>query len=183
MIRAFRFRLTSALQAVLLAWALPALAEIEAPVARDLRADGQLSRQQHLPILLVLEQEGCHYCAVLEREVIRPMLASGDYVGKKVILRKLDIAGESPLRDFDGRSVTAAEFARRYKAHVTPTLLFLDQDGRELAPKMVGVSNLDFYWSYLDEALDTALAKLEPCRPGGEYRVAGKDAGAGATLC
>ncbi len=184
MMRVPHFWLASALHfAVSLTCALPAIAEtVEAPAAQDLRADGERVRQKGLPILLVIEQAGCHYCKVLDREIIQPLIASGEYMDKKVILRKLDVVGELPIRDFDGKSITASELARRYGAHVTPTLLFLDSDGRELAPKMVGLGTLDFYWTYLDEAINSALAKLQPCKPG-ETSLAQKNAAPGVGLC
>lgn len=184
MMRVLRFWLASTLHfAVLLTCALPVLAEMaEAPAAQDLRADGERARQKGLPILLVVEQAGCHYCKVLDREIIQPLIASGEYMDKKVVLRRLDIVSELPIRDFDGKSTTASDLARRYGAHVTPTLLFLDPDGRELAPKMVGLGTLDFYWTYLDEAINSALAKLQPCKPG-ETSLAQNKTAPGAGVC
>lgn len=186
MTRAFRSWVMPILQlAGLLVCALPALAgEKEAAVLQDLRADGQLSRQNRLPILVVVEQADCHYCKALDREVIHPMVAGGEYDNKKVILRRLDIASELPIRDFNGQPVTPSEFAHRYGAYVTPTLLFLDHAGRELAPKMVGLGTLDFYWTYLDEAIDAALAKTQPCEEAPKDRgLAQKGAAAGLGLC
>lgn len=181
--RAFRSWLTSALSlAVFLTCALPALAETKAPTAQDLQTDGERARRQGLPILLVIEHAECHYCKVLHREIIQPLIASGEYMDKKLILRTLDIASELPIRDFSGKSVTASDLARRHGVHVTPTLLFLDADGRELAPKMVGLGTLDFYWAYLDEAINSALAKLQPCGPG-ETRLAQKEADRDAGVC
>lgn len=184
MMRVLRSWLASALPlAMFLAYALPVLAAtVEAPAAQDLRADGERVRQKGLPILLVVEQAGCHYCKVLDREIIQPLIAGGEYMDKKVILRRLDIVSELPIRDFDGKSITPSDLARRYGAHVTPTLLFLDSDGRELAPKMVGLGTLDFYWAYLDEAINSALAKLQPCKPG-ERSLAQKGAAPDVGLC
>lgn len=185
MTRVLRFRAMGALHlAVLLFCALPAFAQMEgAAMLQDLQADGALARQMRLPILVIVEQADCHYCVTLDREVIRPLIASGQYENKKVILRRLDLTSELPIRDFDGQPVMPAEFAYRYKAYVTPTLLFLGPDGRELADKLVGLGTLDFYWTYLDQAIDTALAGLQPCGPDQGRSVAQKGAAGDAGVC
>ena len=43
---------------------------------------------------------------------------------------------------------------------MTPTLLFVDSQGRELAERMVGVTTLEFYGGYLDQAIDASSDKL-----------------------
>jgi len=134
-------------------------ADVNVPVARDLQADARLSQSGKLPILLVFSADYCPYCQILEEEFIRPMLISGDYEGK-VIIRVLKLDGGDTLRDFDGNTVSAEEFANRHDVRLTPTLKFFDGRGRQLAPKMVGLTTVDFYGGYLDEAIDASLAKL-----------------------
>lgn len=135
------------------------LADVNVPVVRDLQADAKLSRSGKLPILLVFSADYCPYCQILEEEFIRPMLISGDYEGK-VIIRVLKLDGVDVLRDFNGDTVSAEDFATRHDVRLTPTLKFFDDRGRELAPKMVGLTTVDFYGGYLDEAIDASLAKL-----------------------
>ncbi|UCE90318.1 MAG: hypothetical protein JSW10_05755, partial [Pseudomonadota bacterium] len=52
------------------------------------------------------------------------------------------------------------EFAQRYSAFVMPTVVLVDHRGRELAPRLVGVTTPDFYGGDLDDAIDTALGRL-----------------------
>ncbi len=125
------------------------------PLARDLAADGRLAAERGLPILLVVAASDCPYCIRLEEDFLKPMLISGDY-DDRVIIRKIEIDRGGLLRDFDGRMVTASELAERYRASLTPTLLFLDPEGRELVERMVGLTTPDFFGGYLDQAIDAA---------------------------
>jgi len=134
-------------------------AEVRVPLARDLQADAKLSRSGRLPILLVFSADYCPYCQILEEEFIRPMLISGDYEDR-VIIRVLKLDSEDLLRDFNGDTVSAGEFADRHGIRLTPTLKFFDGQGRELVPEMVGLYTVDFYGGYLDETIDASLAKL-----------------------
>jgi hypothetical protein len=62
--------------------------------------------------------------------------------------------------DFDGKIITGRNFAERYDASVTPTLLFLDASGAEVANRRVGLSNIEYYPHYLNNSLETATAKI-----------------------
>lgn len=127
--------------------------------AENLVALGDRARSGHMPILLVVSQADCPYCERLKREILEPMLVSGEYEGR-VLIRELLIDSELPVRDFQGQAVSPDELARRYRARLTPTLLFLDYRGRELTERMVGINTLDFYGYYLDAAIDTARQRL-----------------------
>ena len=139
-------------------------AEVEVPVADDLGQMGLSARADRLPILLAFSAIECSYCDDLEEEFLEPMLLSGDYTDK-VIIRKLILDNGSHVRDFSGRSVEAAELAHKYRVFVTPTILFVDADGSELAERMIGINTLEMFGGYLDGCIDTALLQLrEPQR-------------------
>ena len=53
-----------------------------------------------------------------------------------------------------------SRIAGRYKVHVTPTVLFVDSHGEEIAKRLVGVASLDFYGGYLDAALVQSRNRL-----------------------
>ena len=59
------------------------------------------------------------------------------------------------------KATTHREFASRYKITLTPTIWFVDQDGKALVQPIVGLPTLDFYQAYLDRAIDDAQAKLQ----------------------
>lgn len=128
-------------------------------VSRDLAADAQLARTQHLPILLVFTTDYCDYCEMLEENFLKPMLISGHYQDK-ILIRKVIANTGRALIDFDGARVDTDKLAHRYKVRVYPTLLFLDSTGRELAERLVGLTTPDFYGGYLDDNIDVALSRV-----------------------
>ena len=138
--------------------------ESEAPVrlishAESFARDSGLSEGQQLPIVVFVSQHGCEFCAALRKQVLFPMIRSHSLEGK-AILRELSLDAGFVVVDFDGSSVAGADFARRYAAVITPTLLFLDSSGAEIAAKLVGTGNLEFYGFYLEESLREATSLL-----------------------
>lgn len=127
--------------------------------ATDFAADARLAARRRLPLMVVFTADGCSYCELLEDDFVKPMLISGDYTNK-VIIRRVNIDGFAPLRDFNGKTISVDDFTARYHVSVTPTVVFLDPHGKPLAQRLVGVSTPDFYGGYLDQAIDTALAHL-----------------------
>ena len=129
------------------------------PLARDLQADGRVSRQQGIPIMLLVTRKDCGYCKLLKRAVVHPMIISGEYVDR-VLIREVIVDGESDLVDFDGTTVSPFAVADRYDALLTPTVLLVGRNGRVLADKLVGINNEEMYLWYLDSALADATRIL-----------------------
>ncbi len=129
------------------------------PLARDLALAGHQAGRACIPLLLEFAADDCDYCALLEEEVLNPTLLNRDYE-QRVLMRKLVLDRDIRLRDFAGKPVYASDLANRYRVFVTPTLLFVDSKGNELAERMVGVTTLEFYGGYLDQALDAAQKRL-----------------------
>jgi len=152
---------------------MPASASVDVPYGTDLRADGQQARERQLPILLVFSAVECGYCRQLEDEFLEPMLISGEYTDKVVIRRLLLDIGQQ-VSDFDGTQQAATSIASRYKAWVTPTMVFIDSTGRELAERMIGINTPELFGGYLDACIDTALLKLR--EPDSPIRYAGCEA-------
>jgi hypothetical protein len=92
------------------------------------------------------------------------MQISGDYIDRAEI-RKLEIGYGSRVVDFDGKHIDADEFAARYDVSVTPTLVYLDAHGRQLAPRQIGLMTPDYYGGYIDESIATALDILRRNKP------------------
>jgi thioredoxin-related protein len=125
---------------------------VELPKAEDLSALAEASNKQHLPILLMYSADDCEYCDLLEKDVIRPMMLSGE-LGKKVVFRKVMVDSISAIKDFRGQSIFPDEFAYTKGVQVTPTLQFVDENGEELVPKLIGYQGNDFFSAYLDTAI------------------------------
>lgn len=129
------------------------------PVAVNLQADAELSQRTGVPIMVVVSQNFCSYCEQLKAEVIRPMIFSGDYVDK-VIIRELRVDEDDVVIDFDGKHLDPGEIASRYKAWVTPTLLFLGPGGVQQAEKIKGFNTPEMYGQYVDESIEEAHIKI-----------------------
>jgi thioredoxin-related protein len=129
------------------------------PQADQLAAIAARSNQQALPVIVFVTREGCPYCRSLRNAVLLPMLKGGQFE-QRANLVEVSLDARLPFSDFDGRPVSATEFGARYKVNITPTLLFLDANGRELTKPRVGISNLDLYGFYLDRSINEAMSEL-----------------------
>jgi thioredoxin-related protein len=136
--------------------ALPPVRLVE---ATDLHQDGRRAEAGQVPILIMFSMQGCAYCEIVREEFLKPMLRNPEY-RSKVLIREIHSDSYASLRDFDGKPVEAAELAHRYRASLSPTVVFLDPQGRELAERLVGVTTRDYYGGFLDEAIDRSLQRL-----------------------
>jgi len=134
-------------------------ADMRVPVADDLHQDGRQALARQLPILLAFSADDCGYCELLEEDFLQPMLLSGEY-GDRIIIRKLILDNGSDVRDFNGRQTEATRLSDHYRVFVTPTILFVDGNGRELAERMVGINTPELFGGYLDACVETALAGI-----------------------
>jgi len=135
----------------------PAGPEIE--ITHDLAADAAAARAAALPILLAVTREDCRYCALLKREILVPMLRSGEY-RDKVLMRELVIEPSMTVAGFDGLPADSVSVAEALEATLSPTVLLLAPDGRRLEPPIRGINNVEFYGYYLDQAIARALTTL-----------------------
>ena len=131
----------------------------EIPKALDLQKDGLLAQEKGIPVLLEFSMEGCPFCLEVEEEVLRPMLGSGEYENK-VIVRNVKIDDDLEITDFNGETISYEDLASRYNIYVVPTLILVHGNGKEMGLEMVGVTTIDYYGTYLDQAIEKALNKV-----------------------
>ena len=129
------------------------------PDGGNLKSDADLSRTHGVPILLMFGASDCEYCEILENDFLYPMAISGDY-DNKIMFRKIMIDGIQSLIDFSGNLVDVESFAEQFNVTVTPTVVIVDNNGRELAPRIMGIGSYDFYGYYLDEAINYSVISL-----------------------
>lgn len=125
--------------------------------ATDLRDDARIAQDRGLVLMLEFSSADCPYCRKLEALFLLPMQRNPGY-NDKVLIRTVSLDDYETLVDFDGRSVGTREFAARYGASLTPTLVFLGPDGRQLSEKLVGIWSEDFFGEFIDNRIETALA-------------------------
>ncbi len=135
----------------------------EIPQADDLAEVGESANQPGVPTVVFVSRDACPYCRSLRQSVLGPMYAADKFAGRAVLV-EVSLDRESPLTGFDGKQLTGAEFGEIYRAQITPTLLFLDSDGREISNRRVGISNLELYSHYLEKSIDEALSKTSSAR-------------------
>lgn len=107
----------------------------------------------------MFSQKNCTYCEILEEQYLRPMLKSGEYKDK-VIIRKVRIDSYDTLRHFNGSEIDVSDFAGDYRAYITPTMVFLDSNGRELTKRLMGVGTEGFFANEIDQAIVHSLRRL-----------------------
>ena len=137
---------------------------VEVPQTTDLSALATQAQTKNLPVLLVFSAQHCAYCVLLEEEILKPMLVSGDY-RDRVLIYKVMIDESSDLLDFNGKSINAALLAQRYNVYVTPTMLFLDPAGQELSERILGINTIEMFGGLVDQAIEMSLKQL---RHGGQ---------------
>ena len=109
--------------------------------------------------VVMVTQPGCSFCVRLEREILQPLRASGEFQDQ-IRFTTIDIGAPAPLTDFDGSQTTTTTFANRYKGFGTPTLLFLDSTGKVLSPAKFGVPDVVDFYAYEIEKTIRGLPQL-----------------------
>jgi thioredoxin-related protein len=127
--------------------------------AGNLHADGAQAHQRHVPILLMFAQHGCSWCHYVEEEQLKPMLRNADYRAQ-VIIRQVMTDDLGNITDFDGSQTDSNTLAIRYNASLTPTVVFVDENGKQLVPSIVGVRNTEYYGGDLDDGLSLSEQKI-----------------------
>lgn len=127
------------------------------PQPASLRAVAQAAARQGEPLVVMTTLRGCPFCDLVRNGYLLPMRASG-----QVHAVQLDIRDDrTTLQGFRGDTSTAAAITRAWKARFAPTVLFFDQNGREVAERLVGVAVPDFYEAYLLERLGAARIAIQ----------------------
>lgn len=127
----------------------------------DLFSLAKEARDKKVPMLVMFTQRGCTYCAIVEQDFLIPMLRNREY-DEKVVIRKMRVDNFDDVVDFDGKIVAADDLMLKYRAVMTPTVVFLDHNGQELSRRLIGLANEYYYGEWLDNAIDTSLSKLRP---------------------
>jgi len=125
-----------------------------AHAASPLVENPDFSQGAQTPWLIMISQAGCGYCERLERTILQPLRASNQYTGR-IQFGDVSIDRGIQVRDFAGQLVSGQDFAARYSAYGTPTLLFLDATGQLLSEPQYGVPQaIDFYGFQIESTLD-----------------------------
>ena len=125
----------------------------------DFEKLSQQMKQEKRGLVLMLHAEHCPYCQQMDEEILSPMVLSGEY-DKRVYIRKLQIDEARDVKDFLGNTVEPSDISDVYNAQLTPTLVFLDHEGKEMAEQMIGINTVELFGAYLDIEIDNMMVKL-----------------------
>lgn len=97
-------------------------------------------------IMLYFEVDGCPHCARMRATVLNQVDVQ-DYYRARFLAFRVDIAGDLPIVDFSGRTLSEKEFAKRNRVWGTPTIAFYDLEGRQVV-RYTGATSTkeEFLW-------------------------------------
>ena len=140
------FSLTSLLNSV------NAEQNIQVPTVSNLQTLAVDAKAKQLPIVLVYSAEDCDHCERLDQDVLRPLIISGE-LDKFALIRKVMIDAVESITDFNGKQRDAEYYSILRDVEVTPTIEFVDANGTQLVPPIIGYQSVDMYMSYFTNAI------------------------------
>lgn len=129
------------------------------PSTTDFSELSELIQKENKPLLLEFKADYCNFCKRLEAEQLLPLTQNKDWKDK-VIMRSFDIETLGKIKDFNGKEILSNEFQKRYEAHFTPYVVFLDSTGREIGNSLEGYNSPDYYGAYLEQSIEQAEHNL-----------------------
>lgn len=127
--------------------------------AASFKADAQTMAQRKVPVLVLFSSPSCAYCDRVKREYLIPMHKDPAY-RKRVVIREVTVGADTPLVDFDGSTTTEGAFALAHQVNMVPTVKVFDTRGNEASEPIVGLLIADFYFGYLEAAIDAGLRRV-----------------------
>ena len=118
------------------------------PTARNFAEISKIAQQEQKPIVIYISAEWCEFCDLLNEEVMEPLMLGGGFENGLLYTLKLD--DTIRIKDFSEETVLPDAFAYKYGVDITPTIIFLNHLGKEIAPRMVGITNIEYYLYYLN---------------------------------
>lgn len=154
--RTVRRKFTAIISVAIGAYSLPAIAQNRSkntllPYPADLRAAALEAQRRSQPMVLMISLPGCPWCELLRRNYLTPLRAEGLAAFEFMINER-----KERLADFQGHGTTPAAWSEAMKIKTTPTLLFFNAAGQEIAPRIEGVASADFIGGVLDERIAEA---------------------------
>jgi thioredoxin-related protein len=97
----------------------------------DLRDDAASAGAGGKRLMVFFGQEGCPYCAALVNDNFsqKPIV---DFTRKHFDSLDINIWGDREVIDFGGQTLSEKQFAEKLKVWFTPTVLFFDEQGKQV---------------------------------------------------
>ena len=156
----FLYLIFAALLSALMSTLLYASSNSTVAEITDFKAFSRNTQKNDKVLILMLHSENCPYCYKLEKEVLEPIQKqvyfSHNKFNDKLLVGKIQIDGNWKIKNYLGVESLPSSFAERYDSDLTPTLLFLDNTGKQLALPIIGLSLME----YFEEQVTEAIGKL-----------------------
>jgi len=81
-------------------------------------------------VFLFFEMDDCPFCARMKSTILNQPEVQ-DYYRKHFLLYSIDVNGDSPMKDFQGKDTTEKAFALAHRVRATPAMVFFDLDGKQ----------------------------------------------------
>ncbi len=102
--------------------------------------------------LLMIEQAGCYYCRVFNRDIAPAYKIAPEGVA-------------APLEHVQLRGPMPEDVTLKSQPFVTPTFILIGPDGAEIE-RLTGFPGEDFFWAYVGDMIRTAQTQLDPAPEG-----------------
>jgi thioredoxin-related protein len=122
---------------------------------KDMAKLKQQAAQADLPVVLLFTAEDCLYCDAMREHYLIPMSHTPEYA-EQALFRQLYIESFSFLRNEDGELVGGDQISLRYGVDITPTVLFINAQGEEVAERIIGLSGADYFQTTLQQHIQQA---------------------------
>ncbi|MCK4951533.1 MAG: thioredoxin fold domain-containing protein [Gammaproteobacteria bacterium] len=129
----------------------------------DIREDVEEATAEGKRVLLYFYQDGCPYCAKLIRDNFSQRAIS-EKTQKHFDVIAINMWGDKEVTDINGNETIEKEFAKSLRVMFTPTLLFLDEQGK-IALRVNGY----YFPEKFSAALDYVAQKMETKTGFGAY--------------
>jgi thioredoxin-related protein len=125
------------------------------PESKSLAADIAQSLRSGKPLIVLVSLDNCPFCKIARENYLIPLMRE-----QSLQVVQVNMGHVTAIVDAQGKRTTQAELIKSWQIVAAPTILFLGQNGKELAPRLVGGSTSDFYGAYLQERIDQAIRLL-----------------------
>lgn len=154
--------------------ALNVNAKSATPLAVDLQATAKSAEQKNIPIVLFYTAEWCHYCHILERNILEPLITETD-IENYAEFRKVSLSESGwNMISFDGQKTDMEAFAEQQRVQYTPTTVVYNSKGKIIAEPIVGLTLEEFYPGNLEKAINQGLKNLGNTKRLDIYKKLGK---------
>lgn len=127
------------------------------PEAKLFQTEISAALKMGYPLLVFVSLDNCPFCKIAKNNYLVPLMNE-----QRVPIVQLNFRYAALVTDWHGKTLSQDQLIRASAVKVAPTVLFLGNDGREIAPRLTGGSTSDFYGTYLDERIrmaQTAIAR------------------------